>query len=288
MLERTGLYAESWNVAWRKKKCGSIFKDSQTPFNIINNEFTFWAADPFLFEYNDDIFIFAELYDYVKRLGGIGYCKWTGNGFSKWEKVITEPYHLSYPFIFEKDGQIYIMPETGADHSLYLYQAVQFPNKWEKLDPLRSNVKYGDTTPFEWNGHRYALTYDIEDINNYKLILLDFEDGNDITLDLCYSYLRRPAGKVFSINNIYFRPAQNCANDYGEGLIFYQYRIDQNRYTEELYKKVMPKDLKFSKNILLDGIHTYNSTSNIEVIDVKTRRFNLLNFIFRVINYIKR
>lgn len=42
------------------------------------------------------------------------------------------------------------MPESGADHSLYLYRAVQFPDEWEKLNLIRENVVYGDTTPFKW------------------------------------------------------------------------------------------------------------------------------------------
>lgn len=63
-------------------------------------------------------------------------------------------YNRSPSFIisvyFEKQGQVYIMPESGADHSLYLYKAVQFPDKWEKLNSIRENVVYGDTTPFKW------------------------------------------------------------------------------------------------------------------------------------------
>lgn len=53
MFERTALFAESWNVAWRKKNRESILTDKITPFAIIKNSFRYWAADPFLFEHEN-------------------------------------------------------------------------------------------------------------------------------------------------------------------------------------------------------------------------------------------
>ena len=70
MLKETNLYAESWNVAWRRESVQrSILKDTKTEFRVIKNSFRYWAADPFIFEYAGKIYIFAELYDYVKRRG---------------------------------------------------------------------------------------------------------------------------------------------------------------------------------------------------------------------------
>jgi len=76
MFERTALFAESWNVAWRKKNRESILTDKITPFAIIKNSFRYWAADPFLFEHENQVYIFVELYDYIKCRGCLGYCKW--------------------------------------------------------------------------------------------------------------------------------------------------------------------------------------------------------------------
>lgn len=33
----------------------------------------------------------------------------------------------------------------------------------------------------------------------------------------------------------------------------------------------------------MDGMHTYNGLGEYEVIDLKTRRFNILNFVFRIL-----
>ena len=291
MFERTGLYAESWNVSWRLRKgTETLLSDKETEFMIKKNSFRYWAADPFLFEYNGEVYIFAELYDYIHCRGSIGYCKWNGKKFEKWNQIILEPYHLSYPYVFEKNGQVYIIPESGADNSLYLYRAVNFPNQWEKGKILRENVVYGDTTPFIWKEHNYALTYDVKNKKKYELVLLDLEDSKkDYTLTGIQNInMRRPAGKMIQIEKEHIRPAQKCIDDYGEGLIFYKYDCEQGIYSEKEIGMIVPQNLKYSKIILLDGMHTYNTSKHFEVIDLKTRRFNILNFIFRIIGKIRR
>lgn len=290
MLEKIALFTASWNVAWRKKGEKTILNDQETPFVVKKNSFRYWAADPFLFEHEGQIYIFAELYDYIECHGCLGYCKWDGNKFSRWKKVITEPYHLSYPFIFEQDGQVYIMPESNADKSVYLYCAVQFPDKWIRVEAIRENVKYCDTTPFLWNNHAYALSYDIKNIDDYNLVLLDLEnkDNDCVLCDIDNKNLRRPAGKIFQMNDMCIRPAQKSVDDYGEGLLFYKYSIETGEYSEEVIKQILPQDLKYSKKILLNGMHTYNQMGEFEVIDLKTRRFSVLNFVVRILYKIKR
>lgn len=92
MLKETSLYAESWNVAWRQKSRGSILSDKKTEFNVIKNAFRYWAADPFVFEHGEKTYIFAELYDYVKCKGCLGYYELSSSS-PKWVSVIEEDYH---------------------------------------------------------------------------------------------------------------------------------------------------------------------------------------------------
>lgn len=290
MLERTALFAESWNVAWRRKSTGSILSDRDTPFIIIKNSVRYWAADPFLFEHNGEIFIFAELYDYIECRGGLGYCKIVDGKTTAWKKVIEERYHLSYPFIFENENGIYIMPESGGDKSLYLYKAVCFPDVWEKDAVFRENVVFGDTTPFNMNGIKYALTYDVSGAEHYDLKLLDLNANSeeDVLIPCNDCKQRRPAGKFFDLDGQLMRPAQICEKDYGEGLVFYNCRFENGHFDEVKNTSILPEQLHLSKRIVLDGMHTYNSTANYEVIDLKTRRFNLINLLFRFISKIKR
>ena len=283
MLARTGLYAESWNVAWRKKGKGSILTDKETPFQVIPNSFRYWAADPFFFEYQGEVYIFAELFDYIRRRGTLGYCKLGPNGAGKWKKVIEEDYHLSYPFIRQDGKDIYIIPESGAARDLHVYKAKQFPDQWEKCQTIRKDVVYGDTTPFRWQDRQMALTYDVAD--DYRLLLIDLDHPERDMEIAGEANIQRPAGGIFHYDGRVIRPAQNCVHDYGEGLVFNQITFDGNQnYRETELQGIIPENLRFSQEIIRDGIHTYNATDEYEVIDIKTRRFNILNLVFRILN----
>jgi hypothetical protein len=48
------------------------------------------------------------------------------------QRVLEEPHHLSYPFVFEQDGQIWMIPESGAARNVSLYRAVEFPHRWTR------------------------------------------------------------------------------------------------------------------------------------------------------------
>lgn len=283
MLKETSFYAESWNVAWRKKSVGSILNDKETEFKVIKNSFRYWAADPFVFEYEGKTYIFAELYDYVKCKGCLGYCE-LNHYRPKWVPIISEEYHLSYPYIFKIENEIFIMPESSANNDVTIYKAKSFPKQWEKVKTVRKNVKYGDTTLFEWKNHTYALAYDTKD-ENYQLFLLDLEEQEkDQRIECSEIECRRPAGKIFYYGDKTIRPAQNCKNGYGKGLHFYEFSINENSiYKEKVIEKILPQQVTLSEKLYLDGMHTYNGSEHYEVIDIKTRRFNILNFIFRII-----
>ena len=43
MFEESKLFAESWNVAWRKKPSGGILSDCKSEFIVLKNGFRYWA-----------------------------------------------------------------------------------------------------------------------------------------------------------------------------------------------------------------------------------------------------
>ena len=280
MRQKSVLYAESWNVAWRKAPPGSVLNEKKEKFIVIKNPKRYWVADPFLFEHRGEVYVFAEMYDYVRRRGGIGYYHLTGKKKLKWIPVIFEDYHISYPYIFEKDGDIYIMPESSANKSLYLYKAVCFPDKWVKEKTIREGIKLADTSLLDGDHSNLALSYNVEDPHSPKLMLLDLEcANNDTTVKTGNVLLQRPAGKTLP-NNV--RPAQIYNEDYGKGLVFLEYTFNHG-FSEKEIHRIYPQDLVYSNQIFLDGMHTYNYCTSYEVIDIKTRRFNLLNLFFRLV-----
>lgn len=289
-LRTTSIYAESWNVAWRKKAPGSILSDTNTPFIIIKNAYRYWAADPFVVERNGDTYIFAELYDYIRGRGILGCCKLEEGRSSKWIPILTEPFHLSYPCVIEYQDKIYLMPESGEGQKLLLYEAIEFPYRWKKSRVLREHVSFADTTPLmEETGH-FALTHQVKDPYHPQLLLIDLDHPQkDRVIETPFPFRTRPAGGSFCCGKEKIRPAQqsvDCGAGYGKSLLFYRYELSEHGYQETAIKQIHPEDLHYSRTIFLDGMHTYNASQHYEVIDIKTRRLNLLNFTFRMIHKI--
>lgn len=283
-LKRTSLYAESWNVAIRKKS--DILNDLNSQFHVIKNNIDSWVADPFVFDYNGNTYIFAEIYDYLKSRGTIGYAIVEDNHISKWKQIIVEDYHLSYPFIFKFKDDVYIIPESSESQSLYVYKAINFPNKWEKITILKNDVKWVDTTLINIKDNYYAFTTDVSDYENQKTILIHFKSNRidsiqEIQVDDCKT--SRMGGKIFKDNDKLYKVCQDCSYTYGGGLFIKE--IDfENNLDGKTVKHILPSSISLDKKLLLDGIHTYNKNEKYEVIDLKTRRFNVINFVCRLIN----
>lgn len=82
-------------------------------------------ADPFLFVKNDKLFLF---YEEMPIGGELGVIKMTStkdlNHWTRPTLITHEPKcHFSYPWVFEENGEVYMMPETGCDHNIRLYKA---------------------------------------------------------------------------------------------------------------------------------------------------------------------
>ena len=288
-----GLFiAGNWHVAYRRLPEGSILSDKETPFIVINNGERFHAMDPFVFEHGGETYIFAETYDRLRSRGTIGYAKWNGDGFSKWRQVIIEPYHLSYPFIFEENGEVFIIPESFLNNDVHVYRAIEFPDKWENIGTLAENVKYVDSTIWDSKGKRYLFTYDIS--GGEKRLLLFKMSGLGLDLQSCKAIssadeVARPAGRVIAVNGSHIRVSQDCDGDYGKAVVFSRISGDgMDDYSEERIERVAPENITLDKPILFNGIHTYTATASFEVIDLKGSGFSIFDMIGRLWAHIVR
>ena len=279
---------DGWNIAVRSLPTGSILTDRATPFEIIPNSYRTWAADPFLFEYDGVTYIFAEIFDYLNRKGAIGYTCLRNQKWQPWKIIIDEPFHMSYPNIFVHNGEIYMVPETSADRSLRLYKATVFPDKWELHQVIATNVAYVDTTFFNKDGQTMASATDVSDPEHHRDMLLSF--GDDLTLIGQTSIAEqqtqfsRCGGNFFSSAQGAIRVSQNCDGHYGKALIFSRFSADTASCgLKEIILEIAPQDLSFSASRNWFGLHTYNSTSHYEVVDIETNHYNPLSFVGRIL-----
>jgi hypothetical protein len=64
---------------------------------------------------------------------------------------LDEPFHLSYPYVFQADDEYYLIPESFEDNSIRLYKADQFPVKWSYVKTLVQGRDYVDNSIVYYN-----------------------------------------------------------------------------------------------------------------------------------------
>lgn len=106
----------------------------KTPI-VSGRDFRHWkgtaVADPFAIRYRDAWYLFFELFIKDQENAVIGASR--SNDLLDWEPlgiVHKQPHHLSYPFVFEHDGEIYMMPESKSVRRVDIFRALDFPNQW--------------------------------------------------------------------------------------------------------------------------------------------------------------
>lgn len=272
------LFEEFWNIAFRHYTDDDTVVDADKKsykFDELKATKRYWYADPFLFEKNGRIYLFVEMFDNVTEKGLIGFSEFIDNRFTQPQVVLEEKFHLSYPYVFEENGVIYMMPETRDDGCIQLYRAEKFPTKWVKD---RVIVKVKDAVDTVIDGDDIitsVITSPVEmktrlEIYNRKTGEPTFQ--NPVKSD---DQISRGAGRIVEHKGKRLRPAQNCTNaEYGTGLIFYEIKKDKNGYSEEKYSELIPSQIKIGSEKIL-GVHTYARSKSIEIVDVKKKRVNL-------------
>ena len=72
--------------------------------------------------------------------------------------VLERPYHLSYPFVFEHDGNTYMLPETAANGTIELYECEEFPHRWVLKKTMMEGVYAVDSTLHFHEGRWWLFT----------------------------------------------------------------------------------------------------------------------------------
>lgn len=232
-----------------------------------------FCADPFLFRYNGENFLFFE----TKTPEGKGIlgCSKEVKGRWVWQGIaLEEVCHLSYPQVFEEDGKIYMIPETCKRNpgDVCLYEAVEFPLKWKKVAQLIDRP-FADATILKHHNHWYMACYNRPPEEHAELwhaeSLLGPWSRHPMWDKITQSKaLMRCGGFYMQENGKLFRVAQDCDGFYGirlwkvpvEELSSTSYR--EGEATLLIGENDEPKAMK----------HTYNRITweehSLEVIDV--------------------
>lgn len=118
-----------------------------------------FVADPFLWRHEGQWHVFAEVMPFASGKGHLAVCTWDAvHGFGPLKTVLCEDTHLSYPFLFEHEGRLYLMPERYNGGELCAYECVEFPHRWERARPVKAGLRCADATMLQHEG-RWWLFY---------------------------------------------------------------------------------------------------------------------------------
>jgi hypothetical protein len=182
-----------------------------------------FVADPFLLRTGNTWHLFFEVMNWRTERGEIGLA--ISRDGVHWEHqriVLAEPFHLSYPFVFQWQAEYYMIPETYQAGAVRLYRALDFPTRWSPQETLLRGPYLVDATVFR-HDERWWLYTDTSPAKNHDTLRLYFADalrgpwvehprspliqGND--------RIARPAGRVLAVDGQLIRFTQNCVPYYG-------------------------------------------------------------------------
>jgi hypothetical protein len=237
--------------------------------------FTF-LADPFGLWRDGRLHVFAEAYDYRTRHGVIDALTFAPDlTLASRRTVLREPWHLSYPFVLEAEGETWMIPEAHRSGTLTLYRAATFPDRWEPAARLELDTPAVDATPFR-HGGLWWLAYAPSGSQAMKQgrLHLAFAEaltgpwrihpGNPVRVDLASS---RPGGTPFVDDGALMLPVQDCTATYGGAIRLLRiHELTPDRFVAEAGPPLATPE---TAGRYADGLHTLSACGDLTLIDVK-------------------
>ena len=232
-----------------------------------------YLADPFFVSKNGKNFCFVEDYDVVGDRGRISVYELGSDGAVFIGVALEEKFHLSFPYLFEYQGELYMCPESSENRDIRIYKCVDFPLRWQLEKVAMQNVSAVDTMLFEKDGRWWMLTNtDPAQFGDFQLELRIFSAGspfedqwvphpqNPIFVDASRA---RNAGLIREGSRL-FRVAQRQGFDfYGKSTSINEIlQLDSSTYVEERVCDIAPT---FKRGIA--GTHHLYSDGETTVVD---------------------
>lgn len=235
-----------------------------------------FLADPFGWKEDGLLHVFAEHYDYRTRHGAIETLIFDADlRLMERRPCLREPWHLSYPQVFDADGARWMLPEAYRSGGLTLYRDHGGLIDWRPECRIVLDCVPVDATILHHEG-RWWLLYASAANKAAKLSHLHVawadqlcgpwtpHPGNPVRVDRRSS---RPGGTASVIGGRIMLPVQDCAKTYGGAIRpLWIDRLETDHFEAEAGG---PLTLPQDAGVYADGMHTLSACGDITLIDVK-------------------
>ncbi len=239
-----------------------------------------FLADPFAVTQQGKSVIFLEDYDYKSSRGKISAYEVNPSNYKELGVALEEDFHLSYPFLFRHNNDLYMVPESCEPKQIRLYKCVDFPLKWELHKVLVDDIDSADTSIFKLGNRWWLFTNkDSSELGDHgselHIFYADTPDStswqahplNPVIFD---SLCARNGGLIFDEDGIYRVFQRQGFDMYGESMgVAKINELTPISYSEEILFNIPGR---FFKGI--NGTHTYSYESGLLTFDfVKYENF---------------
>ncbi|WP_369788745.1 hypothetical protein [Rouxiella sp. WC2420] len=235
-----------------------------------------FLADPFGLWRNGYLYIFAEFYDYRTRRGDIAVFVLDANlKVIEQRTVLSEQWHLSYPVVFEADGETWMLPEAYKSGQLSLYRAIDFPWQWEKVPEFSFPCAAIDASPFfaESSWWMFYTPPSPKEARTRTLMLAranhlfgPWENVTEQPLRQDKSGARM-GGTPFVQDGTLVLPTQDCSQTYGGALRLLEMPLASLPAPELSLGALLQAPASAAP--FTDGLHTLSCAGNVTLIDSK-------------------
>jgi len=235
-------------------------------------------ADPFGWTIEGQQYVFFEEVVREEDKGRIAVVPYDDGFGSEMRVALEEPFHVSYPYLFEYDDRLYAIPETNAIEELRLYR-VRAADEWDYETTIATDVTASDPTIFEHDG-RWWLFYTVGDGHASTTAELEIRhagdptgnwvphENNPVKVDVRSA---RSGGTPFSHDGNLYRPAQYCAGEYGQRVRINEVtELTSTTFAEQSVREIVPQ----TDSPYPVGRHTLSAFGEQTLIDGKRRMWN--------------
>ena len=246
---------------------------------IFKNDKNKFLADPFLIKHNNKIYCFAEEYDHIKKKGHIVFFDFNKNQSNK-KIILSENFHLSFPFIFKYKKDLFMCPDTSDISEIRLYKSINFPLKWKYYKTIIKNINSTDNIIFKKNNLWWLFTnIDRSNSGDFSNDLSIFYSKTNPLTNKWKSHPQNPiiinslssrnAGIIFKKNKLIRISQVQGFDNYGEDINFNEIKLlNTKKYKEKTFKN--KNYIKIKKKLNNPDIHHYSEINNNVIVDFKT------------------
>ncbi len=265
-----------WRVGWRAApladSLGRTHRLPATGYRVLADDGRRYYADPFVLVADGRRTLFVEEFPLATGKGIISAAAIEDDGrIGTPRPVLEEPHHLSYPFVFAHQGEVWMIPESSGTRRVDLYRARRVPDAWEHAAVLIDGVSASDVTLTRQAGvwWMFAATHAWTSSSRDTLELFSApglfgpwtpHPRNPVLVD---RRAARPGGAMFRMGKELWRPAQDSSKGYGSALSFC--RVDA--LTPDAYRQTLVSTVHPGGSWPGRGLHTVNYAAGLETVD---------------------